>query len=58
MSTTKANEPVTSEAMTSKEDKEVHDPLAGCGILGRYPIISVISFATVGICVGIGCVLA
>jgi hypothetical protein len=71
MSTTKENEPVGSEAMTSKEDvseamtsnknkraqeymEEEHDPLAGCGILGRYPIISVISFASVGICVGVG----
>jgi hypothetical protein len=53
MTATKVNDPVASEAMTSKEDKE-HDPLAGCGILGRYPIISVITFATVGICVGIG----
>jgi hypothetical protein len=53
---------MTSEAMTTKEGKrtqedieeEEPDPLAGCGILGRYPIISVISFAVVGICIGIG----
>jgi hypothetical protein len=62
MTTTNENEPVASEAITSKEDKRVQeyieededDPLAGCGILGRYPIISVISFAVVGICIGVG----
>jgi hypothetical protein len=27
---------------------------AGCGILGRYPLISVISFAALGLAVGIG----
>lgn len=26
----------------------------GCGILGRYPIISILSFAVVGICIGVG----
>lgn len=26
---------------------------AGCGILGRYPLISVISFAAVGLAIGI-----
>jgi Na+/H+-dicarboxylate symporter len=26
----------------------------GCGILGRYPIISVISFAAMGVGIGIG----
>jgi hypothetical protein len=54
--------PVPSETMITKEDKQVQeyaeeeeaDPLAGCGILGRYPIISVISFAVVGISIGIG----
>jgi hypothetical protein len=26
----------------------------GCGIFGRYPIISILLFASVGICLGIG----
>jgi hypothetical protein len=38
---------------TTKEDKIEQIPI-GCGILGRYPIISVLSFAAAGICVGIG----
>ena len=53
---------MTTTMTTSKEDKRAKedieevedDPLAGCGILGRYPIISVITFAVVGICIGIG----
>ena len=26
----------------------------GCGILGRYPIISLLSFVVLGVCVGVG----
>jgi hypothetical protein len=62
MTSTKENDPVAPEVMISKEDnpaketieEDEDDPLAGCGILGRYPIISVITFAVVGICIGIG----
>jgi hypothetical protein len=59
------NSLLTSETMattmtTTKKGKQEYieeqedDPLAGCGILGRYPIISVITFAVVGICIGVG----
>lgn len=29
-------------------------PDMGCGILGRYPIISVTSFAAIGVAIGVG----
>jgi hypothetical protein len=50
MTTTKEDKP----AKEYIEEEEEDNPLAGCGILGRYPIISVITFAVVGICIGIG----
>ena len=38
------------------EDTMVGDeiPPTGCGILGRYPVLSVLSFALVGIAMGVG----
>ena len=33
--------------------EEEADAKAGCGIMGRYPLISVISFAALGLAVGI-----
>lgn len=38
----------------SPELEPIETPNLGCGILGRYPIISVISFAAVGCGVGLG----
>jgi hypothetical protein len=35
------------------DDGEMHVTL-GCGILGRYPIISLVSFVVAGICLGVG----
>jgi hypothetical protein len=35
------------------DDNEMHVTL-GCGILGQYPIISLISFVIGGICLGVG----
>jgi len=34
--------------------EESTPPQAGCGVLGRYPVISVVSFAVVGLATGIG----
>eukprot|EP00980_Cylindrotheca_fusiformis_P025894 scaffold14836_cov134-Cylindrotheca_fusiformis.AAC.6 len=34
--------------------EESHVPRAGCGILGRYPVTSVLIFAIVGVGIGIG----
>eukprot|EP00980_Cylindrotheca_fusiformis_P021992 scaffold8866_cov71-Cylindrotheca_fusiformis.AAC.1 len=36
------------------DQEETHVPRAGCGILGRYPVISVLLFAIVGVGIGIG----
>jgi Na+/H+-dicarboxylate symporter len=52
----------TSNAKTTKNEGEVdvmHDevepePSRGCGILGRYPLLSVLLFAAVGIAIGMG----
>lgn len=38
----------------SEEEPPIERASLGCGILGRYPIISVVSFAAVGVGVGIG----
>ena len=45
-----------SQAYKNEEEEieeEVSHPI-GCGILGRYPIISVVSFAALGVALGIG----
>eukprot|EP00980_Cylindrotheca_fusiformis_P012005 scaffold2838_cov112-Cylindrotheca_fusiformis.AAC.7 len=34
--------------------EETHVPRAGCGILGRYPVTSVLIFAVVGVGIGVG----
>jgi len=37
------------------EEEEKHEaPSTGCGILARYPVISILSFASVGIAIGLG----
>eukprot|EP00980_Cylindrotheca_fusiformis_P009004 scaffold1931_cov77-Cylindrotheca_fusiformis.AAC.1 len=36
------------------DQQETHVPRAGCGILGRYPVISVLIFAVVGVGIGVG----
>eukprot|EP00980_Cylindrotheca_fusiformis_P000395 scaffold98_cov78-Cylindrotheca_fusiformis.AAC.4 len=36
------------------DQQESHVPRAGCGILGRYPVISVLIFAVVGVGIGVG----
>jgi solute carrier family 1 (neutral amino acid transporter) protein 5 len=52
--------PTTNDAKTSKnsknEDAEVEevDPNRGCGPMARYPLLSVIAFAAVGVAVGLG----
>ena len=43
-----------SSLQLGQAEDEVKAANIGCGILGRYPIISVVSFAAVGIGVGIG----
>ena len=39
---------------STSNDQPVERANLGCGILGRYPIISVVSFAAIGVGVGIG----
>lgn len=36
------------------EDGEENTPVAGCGIFGRYPLITLITFAAAGIATGVG----
>lgn len=40
--------------MTSDDNHGDSTPSAGCGILGRYPLITLIVFATAGIATGVG----
>jgi hypothetical protein len=49
--------------METEEGKQQHHehltvddqaPPPGCGILGRYPVVSVLAFAIVGIGIGVG----
>lgn len=45
------------EFTTELEEIELTDadvPKSGCGILGRYPVISVLAFAIAGVAVGVG----
>ncbi len=51
MSTTNEEDRRLKEEAT-QEDEEVTP--AGCGILGRYPVLSVLAFAAVGIGMGVG----
>jgi Sodium:dicarboxylate symporter family len=37
-----------------EEDQDNAVPQAGCGILGRYPVLSVLLFALAGVAVGVG----
>jgi Na+/H+-dicarboxylate symporter len=37
-----------------KDYEETAVPSAGCGILGRYPLLSLLVFAVLGICTGVG----
>ncbi|CAB9498456.1 Putative sodium-dependent excitatory amino acid transporter glt [Seminavis robusta] len=39
---------------SSSEEDGAHSPHTGCGILGRYPVMSVLAFALAGVLVGIG----
>ena len=34
--------------------EESHSPHTGCGILGKYPVVSVLCFAAVGVAIGVG----
>lgn len=36
------------------EEGGAHKPSTGCGILGRYPVLSVLAFALAGVAVGVG----
>jgi len=42
------------EAPTNEVDEPIERANLGCGILGRYPIISVTTFAAIGVGIGIG----
>lgn len=46
------SKPVISTAEDEEEENEI--PKQGCGTLGRHPVMSVLLFAIVGICVGVG----
>ena len=37
-----------------REEAQDETPSTGCGILGRYPVLSVLGFAAVGIAIGLG----
>jgi Na+/H+-dicarboxylate symporter len=41
-------------AVDDGEEEQVEAPSTGCGILGRYPVLSVLFFAAVGVSIGIG----
>lgn len=53
MSVSKTETPILTE-ITEDIDSEADVPKAGCGILGRYPVISVLAFAIAGVAVGVG----
>eukprot|EP00548_Thalassiothrix_antarctica_P001578 CAMPEP_0194132498 /NCGR_PEP_ID=MMETSP0152-20130528/2953_1 /TAXON_ID=1049557 /ORGANISM="Thalassiothrix antarctica, Strain L6-D1" /LENGTH=537 /DNA_ID=CAMNT_0038827567 /DNA_START=45 /DNA_END=1658 /DNA_ORIENTATION=- len=40
--------------MTKTSSTKREDPVIGCGILGKYPVLSVLLFALVGIGIGVG----
>jgi Na+/H+-dicarboxylate symporter len=46
------NDPVVADAEPIDEEPEM--PPAGCGIFGRYPVLSVLLFAAAGIGLGVG----
>lgn len=49
------DDPALTKTTTTEEDQQEDDiPQMGCGIFGRYPLISMLAFATIGICTGIG----
>jgi Na+/H+-dicarboxylate symporter len=52
MSTTKEPKTETAEEMEQRYEATAGQP--GCGILGRYPVISVIFFASLGLGMGLG----
>lgn len=37
-----------------EEEEEIHPAPQGCGVLGRYPVASVLIFAAIGIGIGVG----
>jgi len=41
-------------AFDTEEEEQVQAPSTGCGILARYPVISVLAFAAVGVSLGLG----
>jgi Na+/H+-dicarboxylate symporter len=52
MSTTTSNAKNTNNQ--DEHDEVEPEPSRGCGILGRYPLLSVLLFAAVGIAIGLG----
>ena len=57
MSSSKKQTNTPPEFTTELEEIELTDdniPKSGCGILGRYPVISVLAFAIAGVAVGVG----
>lgn len=50
----KMNDTLPSSRPDENEEPEHEIPQAGCGILGRYPILSVLFFAITGLALGIG----
>ena len=54
MTTTNTHKATRRESLDNILMEEEVTHTAGCGILGRYPLISVISFAALGLAVGIG----
>ena len=48
------NPPVLEDDLEEVEGGQHHMPQAGFGILGRYPVISVLTFAIAGVALGVG----
>ena len=47
------NNPVKGELEEETDERPIEQPNLGCGILGRYPIVSVITAAAIGVGIGI-----
>eukprot|EP00980_Cylindrotheca_fusiformis_P013187 scaffold3351_cov80-Cylindrotheca_fusiformis.AAC.2 len=53
-STTPPKNEVPSAAKTEEvtQQEETHVPRSGCGFLGRYPVVSILTFAVAGVAIG------
>jgi len=54
MPSAKKTDPLPTVENIESRESENHVPQAGCGILGRYPVLSVLFFAITGLALGIG----